>query len=145
MLTMENSGLVHMIKNDKISDLSMLYSMFSLTPSAFAYLRNHFSQYIVEEGKKLVGDEKLKNEEFVVRLIALRERIIEIYTKCMSKDPQIDLTIKMSFEKFVNESCRTAKALVFYLDELFKTEFSSMNEVELNDRIDRIIQVFRYI
>jgi len=57
----------------------------------------------------------------------------------MSKDPQIDLTIKMSFENVVNSTNRTAKALVFYLDECFKTEFSSMNEAELSDKIDKVI------
>lgn len=31
------------------------------------------------EGFKLVQDEKLKNEEFVVRLIQLRASIIDIY------------------------------------------------------------------
>mmetsp|Transcript_3695 Transcript_3695/g.4695 ORF Transcript_3695/g.4695 Transcript_3695/m.4695 type:complete len:106 (+) Transcript_3695:785-1102(+) len=105
--------------------------MFSITPSAFMYLRNHFSEYIVDEGKKLVEDEKLKNEDLCCKLIDLRSRIIDIYTKCMNKDNQIDLTIKMSFEKFINYTNRTAKALVFYLDELFKTEFAQMNEVEM--------------
>lgn len=119
--------------------------MFSLIPSAFNNLRNHFSAYIVDEGTKLVEDEKLKNEDLVTKLITLRERIIEIYSKCMNKDPQIDLTIKMSFEKFINKSNRSAKSLVFFLDEMFKTQFGSMNEVELNDKVDKVIQVFRYI
>ena len=66
---MENSGLVHMIKNDKINDLQLLYSMFSLTPTAFTHLRKKFSEYIIEEGKKLVNNENLKNEDLVIKLI----------------------------------------------------------------------------
>lgn len=54
----------------------------------------------------------------------------------MQKDNQIDLTIKMSFEKVVNTSNRTAKALVFYLDEMFKKDFKTIHESELHERLD---------
>lgn len=57
----------------------------------------------------------------------------------MQKDNQIDLTIKMSFEKVVNTSNRTAKALVFYLDEMFKKDFKTIHESELHERLDKVI------
>ena len=57
----------------------------------------------------------------------------------MQKDNQIDLTVKMSFEKVVNTSNRTAKALVFYLDEMFKKDFKTIQEDELIDRLDKVI------
>jgi hypothetical protein len=57
----------------------------------------------------------------------------------MNKDPNIDLTIKFAFEKIVNVDGRVAKALVVYLDEMFKKDFKTINESDLNDRIDEII------
>jgi hypothetical protein len=63
----------------------------------------------------------------------------------MNKDPNIDLTIKFAFEKIVNVDTRIAKALVVYLDEMFKKDFKSINEADLNERIDEVIQIFRYI
>jgi hypothetical protein len=59
-------------------------------------------------------------------LIQLREKIFDIYARSMNKDPQIDMTIKFAFEKIVNNDQKTAKALVFYLDELFKNEFKTL-------------------
>jgi hypothetical protein len=45
----------------------------------------------------------------------------------MGSDSQIDLTVKFSFEKILNKSDqKTAKALVSYLDEQFKTELKSL-------------------
>jgi hypothetical protein len=44
----------------------------------------------------------------------------------MEKDTQIDMTIKMAFEKVVNVNNRTAKALVFYLDEMLKKDFKNI-------------------
>ena len=46
----------------------------------------------------------------------------------MARDPHIDLTIKMAFEKVCNEENKTAKALVFYQDEMFKNDFKTIQE-----------------
>lgn len=75
----------------------------------------------------------------------MRETIFEVFTKSMNKDPQIDMTIKFAFEKIVNTDQKTAKALVFYLDELFKTEFKTLEESEINEKLDKVIQIFRYL
>lgn len=39
-----------------------------------------------------------------------------------------------------------ARSLVGYLDEMFKTDFKTLQgESELNERIDRVIQIFRFL
>jgi len=55
------------------------------------------------------------------------------------------MTIKFAFEKIVNNDQKTAKALVFYLDELFKNEFKTLQETEINEKLDKVIQIFRYL
>ncbi len=57
----------------------------------------------------------------------------------MARDPHIDLTVKMAFEKVCNEENKTAKALVFYLDEMFKTEFKTSQESDMVERIDKVV------
>ena len=142
---MESSGLVHMIRNNQMDELTLLYSMFSRREDSFEKLRRCLSDFIVAEGNKLVADELLKNEEFVVKLISLRESVIDICIKVMKKDQQIDLTIKLAFEQIVNENNRTARALVLYLDEMFKKDFKTIQETELNEVLDKIIHIFRYL
>ena len=96
------------------------------------------------EGSKLVSEE-VKNDDLVVKLIDLRERVSGIQSKAMEKDAHIDMTIKMAFEKVVNVDNRTAKALVFYLDEMLKKDFKNINEAELTERLDKVIHIFRYL
>ena len=62
---MEQSGLVYMIKNDRLGELQIVYSMFSRRNDSFEILRKQLSAYINDEGTKLVGDTKLKNEDLV--------------------------------------------------------------------------------
>ena len=82
--------------------------------------------YITNEGNKLVTDEKLRNEDLVTKLIKLNQVIKGIMLSAMQRDTRIDLTIKMAFEKVLNVNNRTAKALVFYLDEMFKKDIKTI-------------------
>jgi hypothetical protein len=75
----------------------------------------------------------------------LRELVIDIASQAMGRDTQVDLAVKMAFEKVCNQDNKVAKCLVGYLDEMFKTEFKTMQEQELNEKIDRLIQIFRYL
>ena len=144
LLTMESSGLVHMIRNNNMDELALVYNMFSRRPASFDLLRKHLAEFIVNEGNKLVNEE-VKNEEFVTKMIDLRERVSSVQNRAMQKDTQIDMTIKMAFEKVVNVNNRTAKALVFYLDEMLKKDFKNIQEAELAERLDKVIHIFRYL
>ena len=74
----------------------------------------------------MVGDVKLKNDEFVQKLIELRDKMMAIHSKSFNKDTNIDIAIKNSFEDFINKNEKTAMCLVYYLDEKFKKDFKGM-------------------
>lgn len=77
--------------------------------------------------------------------MGLREQIFNIYTVAMNRDPQIDLTIKLAFEKICNNDQKTARALVAYLDDIFKKEIRTLQEDETAERLDKVVQIFRYL
>jgi hypothetical protein len=123
-----------------------MYELFSKVPDAFQHLTKQLSNFIVSEGTKLVQDDKLKHDEFVANVIQLREKMFNIQQKSFNRDTTIDLTIKTSFENFLNlESDKTAMSLVYYLDDQFKKDFKTLSEVEINDRLERVIKIFRYL
>ncbi len=43
--------------------------MFSRRPESFDLMRKKLSEFIIEEGSKLISDEQLKIEEFIVQLM----------------------------------------------------------------------------
>lgn len=59
----------------------------------------------------------------MTRLIALREKMFNIYQKSFNRDSDIDIAIKNSFETFINQSEKTARSLVYYLDDMYKKDF----------------------
>ena len=65
--------------------------------------------------------------------------------KSFNRNTNIELCLKHSFETFINQNDRTAKSLVAYLDEKFKREFRGMEEVTVNETLDKVISIFRYL
>lgn len=126
LLDMSESGLFSMIRNNRIQDLSLLFTMLQRRAGSFDLMRRKLSEFIMAEGGKLISDEQLKIEAFIEQLMQLRETIFNIYTVAMNRDPQIDLTIKLAFEKICNGDQKTAKALVAYLDDIFKKEIRTL-------------------
>jgi len=84
LLTM-SSGLIHMIRNNSMTELALVYNMFARRLASFELLRKHLSEFIINEGSKLVAEE-VKNDDLVVKLIDLRERVSGIQNKAMDKD-----------------------------------------------------------
>lgn len=84
---MENSGLVHMIRNNKLNELTLMFNLFSRRPASFNQLKVCFADYIVTEGSKLVTESgNMKTEEFVSKLMHLREIIYDIASRAMGRD-----------------------------------------------------------
>jgi len=123
----------------------MMFSLFKRCPEALNQLKAKLKIYIVAEGQKLVRNDNVQNEELVRNIIEFRKRMVELHQKSLERDMTVDLTIKTSFENFINENEKTAKSLVSYLDENFKKDFKNNTEVEIAEKIDKIIQIFRYL
>mmetsp|Transcript_4995 Transcript_4995/g.3623 ORF Transcript_4995/g.3623 Transcript_4995/m.3623 type:complete len:137 (-) Transcript_4995:1020-1430(-) len=136
---MENSGLAYMLKFDKYDEAALMFEMFSKVPESFTLLKQHLQMFIEEEGVKLVQDVSLKEDAFVAKLIEHRNKMMNFFTKSFQKDTTLDITIKNSFEKFINLNDRTARCLVSFLDEKFKKDFKGMQESEINEIQDKVI------
>ena len=93
----------------------------------------------------MIRNEGIQNDELVKKLIQFKERMSELLAKSLERDQNVDLTIKNSFESFINENEKTAKSLVLYLHDQFKREFKNNTEVEISEKIDKIIQIFKFL
>lgn len=55
---MENSGVVHMLKNNKTEDLACMYKLFSRVEEGLKTKVSCISAYLREQGKALVAEEE---------------------------------------------------------------------------------------
>lgn len=134
-----------MLKQDKFYDIKLMFSLFKRCPAAHDALKIELKQYIISEGQKFVRNENINNDELIKQIIEFRYRMIDLLNKSLDKEQTVELAIKNSFESFINENDKTAKSLVNYLDDQFKKDFKNNTEVEISDKVDKIIQIFRYL
>jgi len=55
-----------MIRNNRINDLQLLFQMLQRRRGSFELMRNKLSEFILEEGGKLINDNLLKIEDFII-------------------------------------------------------------------------------
>ena len=55
---MENSGVVHMLKNNKTEDLACMYKLMSRVSDGLKAVAECVSQHLREQGKALVAEEE---------------------------------------------------------------------------------------
>jgi cullin 3 len=139
LLKMESSGLVPLIKFEKYSDIGLMYDLFKMVPSSFELLKKYLQSYIIEGGDQLVGDETLKHEEFVTKLIEMKQKANHLLLSSFKEDQVLEISIRAAFETFVNRNNRTAMALVTYLDEQFKKSFKTMSDDDIQEVINKVI------
>jgi len=58
---MENSGVVHMLKNNKIDELACMYKLLSRVSDGLKTMSDCVSQYLREIGKSLVQEENINS------------------------------------------------------------------------------------
>lgn len=145
LLNMENSGLIQMIEQEKFQDIKLMFGLFKRCPNALDMFKQTLKTFIVTEGNKLVKNEEIQNEELVKKVIEFRQKMVDLLQKSLDRDQTVELTVKTSFENFINENDKTARSLVMFLDENFKKDFKNNTEVEISEKVDKIIQIFRYL
>jgi cullin 3 len=55
---MENSGVYHMLKHDKVEDLANMYKLFHRVQNGIVTITDCMSAYLREQGKNLVSIEE---------------------------------------------------------------------------------------
>ncbi|KAL2341741.1 hypothetical protein Fmac_009681 [Flemingia macrophylla] len=76
LIHMENSGLVHMLCDDKYEDLSRMYNLSGRVTDGLSKIREVMTSHMRESGKQLVTDlERLKDPvEYVQRLLDEKDK-----------------------------------------------------------------------
>ncbi|KAI5092909.1 cullin-3 [Silurus meridionalis] len=128
IVEMENSGLVHMLKNGKTEDLACMYKLFSRVPNGLKTMCECMSLYLREQGKALVSEEGEGKNPVDYILI----KMIFAYLVAEGKD-QTDTNMKNGLHKSCH--CKTLQAL----QTLSKSD-AYKGLLDLKTRFDRFLQ-----
>ena len=148
IVEMENSGVVHMLKANKIDDLSCMYKLFIRVNGGLQAIITAVSGYLREQGKGLVTEEdgaKGDAVTFVQSLLDLKDRFDVFLNQAFNADREFLKMIAKDFEYFLNLNAKSPEYLSLFIDDKLKKGVKGMTEQEIEVVLDKTMVLFRYL
>ncbi|KAG8183868.1 hypothetical protein JTE90_005332 [Oedothorax gibbosus] len=148
IVEMENSGVVHMLKNQKTDDLACMYKLFSRVHDGLKTMVACVSSYLREQGKALVTEEdggKSDALTFVKNLLDLKDRFDHFLNHSFGEDRYFKQMIASDFEWFLNLNAKSPEYLSLFIDDKLKKGVKGMTEQEIEGVLDKTMVLFRYL
>lgn len=148
IVEMENSGVVHMLKNNKTDDLACMYKLFIRVPEGLKTMCECISVYLREQGKAIVSEEGEDSKNaitFVQSLLDLKDRFDHFLHESFSDDKQFKQMISKDFEFFININHKSPEYLSLFIDEKLKKGVKGMSEQEIEMVLDKSMVLFRFL
>jgi len=161
VVEMENSGVVHMLKNDKTQDLACMYKLFGRVPQGLRTMVDCISAYLREQGKALVVEPDsaepstssdapppaaTKNPiTYIQALLDLKDRFDHFLLEAFSNDQLFKKMISSDFEYFLNLNAKSPEYLSLYIDDKLKKGVKGLTEAEVEGLLDKSMVMFRFL
>ncbi|KAK2143738.1 hypothetical protein LSH36_816g00043 [Paralvinella palmiformis] len=147
IVKMENSGVVHMLKNNKTEDLACMYKLFYRVPDGLKTMCQCVSGYLREQGKVLVAEEEGgKNAiSFVQSLLDLKDRFDHFLYQSFNGDQTFKQRISSDFEHFINLNPKSPEYLSLFIDDKLRKGVKGMSEQDIEVVLDKTMVLFRFL
>jgi len=151
IVEMEGSGVVHMLKNNRMEDLACMYKLFGRVSDGHKTIGEAVSKYLREEGKALVTqatDEQSQQTNavtYIQNLLELKDRFDDFLSKSFSTDRYFKQVISGDFEYFLNLNQKSPEFLSLFIDDKLKKGVKGLSDSEVEKLLDKSMILFRYL
>lgn len=157
---MENfhSEFQNLLNSDKNDDLGRMYLLVSRIPDGLGELKNLLENHINNQGLAAIeklGDEALNDPKlYVSTILEVHKKYNALVLTAFSNDNGFVASLDKACGKFINNNSVTRRAqtsskspelLAKYCDHLLKKSSKNPEEAELEDTLNQVMVVFKYI
>ncbi|KAL7052093.1 hypothetical protein ACKWTF_004764 [Chironomus riparius] len=138
-------GLDQLLEENRVADLSLLYSLFSRVKNGTIELCGSFNAFIKTKGKTLVIDPE-KDKTMVQDLLDFKDKMDYIVCNCFERNEKFSHSLREAFEYFINQRTnKPAELIAKYVDMKLRAGNKEATEEELEQILDKIMVLFRFI
>lgn len=138
-------GFDSLMASYRLSDLALLYQLFSRVKRGQDELCNAFNDYIKKQGTSIVLDPE-KDKSMVQDLLDFKEQLDSIIEDAFMKSEKFVNAMKDAFEAFINKRPnKPAELIAKFVDSKLRAGNKEATEEELEKLLDRIMVLFRFI
>ena len=149
IVEMENSGMVHMLKNQRVDDLGIMFRLFSEVEGGLDCMLTCLSNYLMKQGSLLVaegeGDQSKDPVQFVQSILELKDCYDKFILEAFDEHKLFRQRVASDFERFINQNQRSAEYLSLFIDEKLKRGAKGLSDAELEAVLDKAIVLFRFL
>ncbi|CAN9515154.1 unnamed protein product [Ophioblennius macclurei] len=145
LTTTLQKGLTHLLDENRIQDLSLLYQLFSRVRSGVQVLLQHWIEYIKAFGSTIVINPE-KDKTMVQELLDFKDKVDHIIDVCFMKNEKFVNAMKEAFETFINKRPnKPAELIAKHVDSKLRAGNKEATDEELEKMLDKIMIIFRFI
>ncbi|XP_078265423.1 cullin-4A isoform X1 [Rhinoraja longicauda] len=138
-------GLNHLLDENRVADLTLLYQLFSRVKGGLQVLLQHCNEYIKTFGTTIVVNPE-KDKTMVEELLDFKDKVDHIIEVCFLKNEKFVNTMKEAFETFINKRPnKPAELIAKYVDSKLRAGNKEATDEELERMLDKIMIIFRFI
>lgn len=165
IVEMENSGVVHMLRNQRTDDLACMYKLFGRVADGLRTMSECVSGHLREQGRALVQEEDTPTAtggnvgatstttvapptnaiSFVQSLLDLKDRFDHFLLNSFANDKIFKQMIASDFEHFLNLNAKSPEYLSLFIDDKLKKGVKGMTEQEIEQVLDKSMVMFRFL
>lgn len=157
LLEKEGSGCRVLLANDKFEDLRRMFNLFSRLEKGLPPLADMVEKFITSMGNEIIDKrkarletEKDKNDDpkFVKALIELHEKYLGVIKSEFSGHSLFQKALKDAFQEIVNKNVgqfTNAELMSTFCDRVLKSGGEKLSEQEVEQNLERIVQLFSYL
>lgn len=149
VVEMENSGVIHMLKHNKIEDLARMHRLFIRVKDGLKTVCDCMRGYLREQGKALVVEEEGESSKnpitYIQSLLDLKDRFDHFLNNSFNNDRLFKQAISLEFEHFLNLNVKSPEFLSLFVDDKLKKGVKGLSEQEVEIVLDKCMVLFRFL
>lgn len=159
LLEKTGSGVRAMLRNDKREDLARLFRLFGRVDGGLVPVARMVKEHFQERGLSIVrkreaavaaaGKENASDPTFVRALLELHDNAKQMVEREFGSHSLFQKALKDAFELFVNKEVNSkhsnAEMVSTFCDRILKTGGARLTEEQVEDLLERVVQLFTFI
>uniref|UniRef100_A0A8B9KES1 Cullin 4A n=1 Tax=Astyanax mexicanus TaxID=7994 RepID=A0A8B9KES1_ASTMX len=145
MTAILQKGLSTLLDENRVTELTLLYQLFSKVKGGLPVLLQFWRDYIKSFGGEIVGSPE-KDKDMVQELLDFKDKMDNVAQRCFQRNESFINAMKEAFESFINKRPnKPAELIAKYVDSKLRAGNKEATEEELERILDKIMIIFRFI
>ncbi|CAG0898641.1 unnamed protein product [Darwinula stevensoni] len=140
-------GLEILLEDERLGDLSLMYTLFARVKEGLKELCTAFAAYIKKKGRTIVNPSDAEGDRTMVQeLLDFKDCMDSVVEVCFHQNEKFVNSVKEAFECFINQrQNKPAELIAKFLDSKLKAGNKEATEEELERLLDKVMVLFRFI